>query len=181
MKFTYWTLLLIALVACKEAPKTQSETQPEAMAEPEVAIAEVESAIPSFDFDSFSEEYLRKENDTTYVVNFWATWCKPCVKELPYFEQVHAENLDKPLKVVLVSLDFPDKVNDLVVPFIEKKGLKSEVVLLNDDDHNRWIPLVSDKWSGAIPATVVVKNGQAVFKEGSHTYESLQTDIQSIL
>ena len=80
-----------------------------------------------------------------------------------------------------VDLDFPDKVNDLVVPFIEKKGLKSEVVLLNDDDHNRWIPLVSDKWSGAIPATVVVKNGQAVFKEGSHTYESLQTDIQSIL
>jgi len=177
MKLTTYFLFILCLVACKDQVTSTSESITAKEIEQEV----VESAIPSYDFDGLAAEYLHKENDTTYVVNFWATWCKPCVKELPIFEQVHTEHAKEPLKVVLVSLDFPDKVNDLVVPFIEKKGLQSEVVLLNDDDSNRWIPLVSENWSGAIPATVVVKNGRAVFKEGSHTYESLQTDIQSIL
>lgn len=178
MKLFPFAVLLLIITACKQQAEQPvvADTQPE----PE-AIAQVETAIPAFDFDSLAAEYLHKQNDTTYVVNFWATWCKPCVKELPVFEQVNAESEEQSLKVVLVSLDFPERVKDLVVPFIEKKGLKSEVVLLNDDNANRWIPLVSDQWSGAIPATLIVKNGQAVFHEGSHTYETLKSDIQSIL
>ena len=177
MKLLPYVTLFLLITACK-----QQQEQPvimEKQPEPE-AVAQVETAIPALDFDALAAEYLHKQNDTTYVVNFWATWCRPCVKELPVFEQVHSESEEQTLKVVLVSLDFPERLNDLVVPFIERKNIKSEVVLLNDDNANRWIPLVSDQWSGAIPATLIVKNGQVVFHEGSHSYETLKSDIQSI-
>ena len=44
--------------------------------------------IHVLDFNSF-EPHLHLENDTTYIINFWATWCIPCRKEMPAFEQIH--------------------------------------------------------------------------------------------
>jgi len=137
--------------------------------------------IPSYDFEAFQKKVLQKSNDTTYVVNFWATWCKPCVKELPYFERINKEYADKKVKVILASLDFPNKVQSQVVPFIKKNKLHSEIVLLDDADANSWIPKVSEAWSGAIPATVIYKNDTHNFYEKSFTYEELKTEIQKIL
>ena len=55
-------------------------------------------------FENFNdlEKALVKENDTLYVINFWATWCAPCVKELPHFESYNNENSNKKIKVILV-------------------------------------------------------------------------------
>ena len=53
------------------------------------------------------KQMLSAESDTIYVINFWATWCKPCVKEMPYFEKLGANFADKKLKVILISLDLP--------------------------------------------------------------------------
>lgn len=111
----------------------------------------------------------------TLVVNFWATWCKPCVAELPAFERLEQEYKEKNVKVLLANLDFNSKVESLVVPFLKKKNLKSEVIHIMDTDPNSWINKIDESWSGAIPATVMFRNGKKYFfKEGEMTYEELK-------
>lgn len=101
---------------------------------------------------------LAQPTDTTYVVNFWATWCAPCVKELPGFEQVRAANAGKKVKVLLVSMDYASQLDKKVKPFVKQRGLKSEVLLLNEPDPNTWMDKLDAKWSGALPFTLIVNN-----------------------
>lgn len=136
--------------------------------------------IPVHDFKSF-EPLLYLNNDTTYVVNFWATWCKPCVAELPYFEKLQEEYKDKKVKVLLVSLDFSTQIEKKLVPFMEKRKLKSEVIVLDDPDANGWIDKVNPKWSGAIPATVIYQGKKRGFFEQSfENYEDLVAVMKGI-
>ena len=116
--------------------------------------------IPVYDKFSSLEPLFRIQNDTTYVINFWATWCKPCLEELPYFEAFNAEIRDEKVKVILISLDFPKQLNSRLLPFVEKKQLKSQVIALLDGKYNDWIDKVSPKWSGAIPVTYIYKGRQ---------------------
>ena len=100
------------------------------------------------------------------VINFWATWCAPCIKEMPYFEEVNNNYGDR-VEVLLVSLDFPDELEGKVIPLIERKDIKSRVVLLTDTNHNNWIDRVDAAWSGALPATLfVTSEGKRLFYEG---------------
>jgi len=85
------------------------------------------------------EPHLHFSNDTTYLVNFWASWCTPCVSELPAFESIREEYRDEKLKVLLVSLDFPGQVDTRLMPFLEKNGIRSEVLVLNDPDAKGFI------------------------------------------
>ena len=125
-------------------------------------------SVPVIGLDDL-ENRLENGADTTFVVNFWATWCGPCVKELPYFEVLEKANSGDAFKVLLVSLDFVNQLNSKVVPFVEKKKLVSEVVLMDEDRPNEWIPRVSEKWSGALPATLFVNTQKKTrhFHEGS--------------
>lgn len=116
--------------------------------------------IPVYDKFESLQPLFQFNNDTTYVVNFWATWCKPCIKELPYFEEFHSSSKNKKVKVVLVSLDFPKQVESKLVPFVQKRQLKSKVIVLLDGNYNDWIDKVSPDWSGAIPATYIYKGGK---------------------
>nr|WP_315198818.1 TlpA disulfide reductase family protein [uncultured Flavobacterium sp.] len=116
-------------------------------------------------FDNYAtlERATLSDKNTIYVVNFWATWCAPCVKELPYFEKLNLEN--KSVKVVLVSLDFKNQYETKLLPFLKKRKINSEVVFLTDKDYNTWLPTVSKDWSGSIPATLIIKNGKKIFAE----------------
>lgn len=131
-------------------------------------------------FDNYAalEKAVLNDDKTTYVVNFWATWCGPCVKELPHFEQLNSEN--KKVKVVLVSLDFKDQYESKLLPFLKKKSIASEVVLLTDKDYNAWLPQVDKDWSGSIPATLIIKNGKKVFAEKMFSsYEELNEYVNN--
>lgn len=116
-------------------------------------------------FEKYStlEKEILSDKNTIYVVNFWATWCAPCVKELPYFEKLNSEN--KKVKVVLISLDFKNQYETKLLPFLKNKKINSEVVLLTDKDYNSWLPKVDKDWSGSIPATLIIKNNKKVFAE----------------
>jgi len=118
-------------------------------------------------FDNYTalEKAVLSDKNTIYVVNFWATWCAPCVKELPYFEKLNLEN--KSVKVVLVSLDFKNQFETKLLPFLKKRKINSEVVFLTDKDYNSWFLKVDKDWSGALPATLIIKNGKKTFAEKS--------------
>ena len=136
--------------------------------------------VQEYNFQEF-EPLIHKQNDTVYVVNFWATWCSPCVAELPYFEKANEMYKDKKVKMLLVSLDFPRHKESRLLPFIEKNKLKSEVVLLNDPDANAWIDKVDPNWSGAIPFTLIYSKDKRKGYEQSFTFESLKKEISSFL
>ena len=129
------------------------------------------------------EKRLARPTDTTYVVNFWATWCAPCVKELPNFEQVGAANATKKVKVLLVSLDYASQLDKKVKPFVKQRGLKSEVVLLNETDPNAWLGKVDAKWSGALPFTLIINNktGQRSTFEQELSATELTAALQKFL
>jgi thiol-disulfide isomerase/thioredoxin len=127
-------------------------------------------------------EPLFEQNDgATYVINFWATWCLPCVKELPHFEKLNETYKNKNVKVILVSLDFPKKIESQLLPFLERKKIQSAVYVLDDPDANSWIEKVNKDWSGAIPATVIYKGKNKKFFEQSFTYEELEKELLLIL
>ena len=137
------------------------------------------NAQDAFKVVSFEEleVYFNKQNDTLYVINFWATWCKPCLEELPYFEAFHEKYTQDKVKVLLVSVDFKSQIESRVKPFLERKQLKSEVLLLDAGNPNIWIEKVDESWSGAIPATLFLKGDKRKFEEKE--FESLE-DLESI-
>ena len=110
---------------------------------------------------------LSSENEEVLVVNFWATWCAPCVKELHQFEDLLTDYQDDGMSVLLVSFDFAEQLESKVIPFIQKKGIQSKVVLLDETDYNSFIDKIDPSWSGAIPATLMVnnRNGKREFFE----------------
>jgi thiol-disulfide isomerase/thioredoxin len=114
------------------------------------AVAQEEATIIKF---GTLKNILDTESNQIQIINFWATWCAPCVKELPLLEKLNSQkNLN--VKITLVSLDFSEKV-DNVNAFIKRKNIRSEVLLLDEIDYNSWIDKVDKEWSGAIPATLI--------------------------
>lgn len=173
-----WFLLVVLLsVSCKkEKSQNSAETKP---SETEIENF-MEVPLEIYDFDGL-EPFLSTATDSTYVVNFWATWCAPCIKELPYLEALHTAYNDKKVDVLLVSLDFPKKYDSHLKPFIAENKLKSKVVALDDPDSNRWIRAVDSSWSGAIPATLIFNKDKRQFYEKSFTYEELETELKQFI
>ena len=130
------------------------------------------------------ESVINKKDNVLYVVNFWATWCKPCVMELPEFMEVNKEYRSNPhFKMILVSLDMAKEVNTDVRLFLLKNKIDADVYLLDDNKHmNEWIPAVDKNWSGAIPATAFYRNGKKLlFREGKMEKKELDQIIRKYL
>lgn len=130
-------------------------------------------------------ERVAAGNDTLYILNFWATWCVPCVKEMPEFNRLHQLYKDRPVKILLVSLDFKEAVPHKLIGFIKKRKILPEVVWLDETDANSFIPKIEESWEGSIPATLLLYSRQAYrkFFEGMVTAEQLRmlTDRQLAL
>jgi thiol-disulfide isomerase/thioredoxin len=97
-------------------------------------------------------------NDTVYVVNFWATFCKPCIAEIPDFIRLVEKYKNKKVKLLLVSLDLPAYYPARIAAFAKKNNYKTTIAWLNETDADRFCPMIDEKWSGAIPATIIVNN-----------------------
>jgi thiol-disulfide isomerase/thioredoxin len=123
---------------------------------------------------------VKNGNDTTFVINFWATWCSPCIKEMPCFETLQEKFKTEKLKVLMVSVDFKSQLTKSVIPFIKKRKLKNEVWLLDEPDQQAFIERIEKSWSGAIPATLFIKEGKRKFFEKQFTCTQLTDEYKSM-
>jgi thiol-disulfide isomerase/thioredoxin len=136
----------------------------------------IPKVVQKVSFEQLEKRCL-KENDTLYVVNYWATWCKPCVAELPYFVEAANKFAKQKVKVVFVSLNAPREM-ETVKKFVTKKNIEQDVLLLDAGNPNIWVDKVDPSWSGSIPATVIYKKKEKVFfREGEFT----QTELDSVI
>jgi len=133
-------------------------------------------------------EKIIKESKTPLVVNMWATWCKPCLAELPHFlEEVKkhsaAEGSKDSVELLLVSLDFKEAFPVGIAAVAKKRKLDAPIAWLNETNADYFCPKLDPKWSGAIPATLFIDNktGYRNFVEGELSHEELKKEIMAIL
>jgi thiol-disulfide isomerase/thioredoxin len=129
------------------------------------------------------QKLLSSTNDTTYVINFWATWCTPCVKEYPAFQALAAKHKDEKVRVVMLSLDFLKEYDKTFAPYMAKHPINGSAYLFDEPDYNSWINKIDKDWQGEIPVTVIVNGSKHVraFLPHDFTTESLeQTFTQTI-
>lgn len=175
-RILYLTVILLIMISCgDQASKKEIADLPNTPLE-----ETTDYKLDIYDFNGF-EAFLNKKDDKTYVINFWATWCAPCIKELPYFEELNQKYQDKKVEVLLVSLDFPKNYDKKLIPFILDRKLESKVIALNDTKMNDWIPKIDEDWSGAIPATIIYNKEKSLFYERSFNFEELETELKQFI
>jgi hypothetical protein len=96
--------------------------------------------------------------DHPLIVSFWATYCVPCNKEIPYFQSTVAKYKDQQVELILVSLDLPDYFPGRITTFVKKNGYTSHIAWLDETNADYFCPIVDKKWSGGIPATLFINN-----------------------
>src|SRR6186713_2171990 len=128
------------------------------------------------------QEYISK-NDTPTIVSFWATYCGPCIKEIPYFQEVVKQYEKKGVKLLLVSLDFKESFPDKISSFADKRKFTSPIVWLDETNADYFCPKVDSKWSGVMPATLFINNkkGYRSFFEEEMSKEKFETELKKIL
>lgn len=182
-----FALLTLFLTACGGASSPEAAAGNEET--PSLSMQEAQADEPAYDvpFPVWSEteelkQLFEQNNDSTYVINFWATWCKPCVKEMPYFEQLHEEMKSEKVRVILVSLDFDTDLETKMKPFVEERQLQSDVIAFINSDYNSWIGEIEEAWDGAIPATIIYNSKDKKFISGElDSYESLKATVREIM
>jgi thiol-disulfide isomerase/thioredoxin len=137
--------------------------------------------IPAYSADEVIAH--TSSRDTLYIINFWATWCAPCVHELPEFNALYKRYQGKPVKVLLVSLDFKEDYPYKLPRFLERQKLLPAVAWLSDTNPNVFIPKIDNSWQGSIPATVIVHPGKGFkkFIEGSVTEKQISRIADKVL
>ncbi|WP_121357057.1 TlpA family protein disulfide reductase [Flavisolibacter nicotianae] len=117
------------------------------------------------------------------ILNFWATFCKPCIAEMPRFQAMARRYRSKGVKLILVSLDMKESYPREIAAFVKKREIRSAVVFLDEQNADRFVPLVDTSWSGAIPATLFLypaKNYRAFFEE-ELSGEKLDAEVRRML
>ena len=125
-------------------------------------------------------EELLKEKSTekkVKIINFWATWCAPCVKELPLFQEAASENKD--IAFQLVSLDFPQQTKK-VDALLAKKNITIESYHLDEVIQSETITRIHKDWEGSIPATIVLIGTEKMLYEKEFHEKDFQIFINSL-
>jgi thiol-disulfide isomerase/thioredoxin len=103
-------------------------------------------------------EALIAKSDHPLIINFWATFCAPCNKEIPYFQSTVAAHPDDKVELVLVSLDLPDYYPARIDSFARNHAYDARLVWLNETNADYFCPKVDQRWSGGIPSSLFINN-----------------------
>jgi thiol-disulfide isomerase/thioredoxin len=139
------------------------------------------SAPPVYsDFREVSDLFAQR-NDTVYLVNFWATWCKPCLEELPLLQEVQNRYADAPLRVILVSLDDKPEAIARIPDFLERRGVGLPTVVVTDRDEE-WQRELDAKWDGSLPTTFIYRDAlRYVYRRNFRTLPDILDAVAPLL
>ncbi len=162
-------LSLLFLFACSEIPR--------------VPLPDFGTASAPIIYDNFEDVagLFNQQSDTTYVVNFWATWCRPCREEIPLLAQLARESEDKKLQVVLVSLDTEPSAIERIPAFLEKAAPELPSIVLTDEDP-AWGKTIDRVWAGSLPTTIIYrKDLKYVYRREFRTYVDLTGAVAPLI
>lgn len=127
------------------------------------------------------DSFIQANPNELLIINFWATFCKPCVEEIPHFIRVVERNANRPVRLLLISLDATDEFPQKIQQFAKKRKWNVPLYWLNETDPNYFCPAVDPSWSGSIPATLFVSSipdkGIRLFWEAPITEQKLEAMI----
>jgi len=146
-----------------------------------VATAASAQDIPKWKISQL--EQLISQTDKPTIINFWATFCVPCIEELPYFQKAANQHQSDSVQVILVSLDLEDAYPKKIKTFASKLKISAPIVFLDETNADVFCPAVDKDWSGAIPATLFINNktGYRKFIEDQLTAEQLDKEIKALV
>ena len=124
---------------------------------------------------------FRQQSDTTYVVNFWATWCKPCREEIPMLNQLALEEKEKALRVVLVSLDTEPSAQKRIPAFLTTAAPDLNAIVLTDEDP-AWGKTIDRVWNNSLPTTIIYqKDRKYIYRRAFNTYPDLRAALDPLI
>jgi thiol-disulfide isomerase/thioredoxin len=146
------------------------------------ALVATAQQIPKLKMADVVKNFSNK-NDTIYVINFWATFCKPCVAEIPGFIKITDKYKNQKVKLLLVSLDLPSFYPKKIANFAAKNNFKTNIAWLDETDADYFCPMIDEKWSGAIPATIIVntKTRYKKFFEAELNGEEFEMELKKAM
>ena len=187
MTVSLWSFLLAGLVVgCQSNTPNTTTNETEAATPmshhrtPERWVEAEGQKVGWYTYDQL-RPLLELDNDTTYVVNFWATWCKPCIEEMPAFQQLYQAYKGQKVHLMLVSLDFEKQLTSKLIPFLNQHDIQGEVVVLSQKGMNDWMGDIASNWSGAIPATLIYQGKRRQFYEQSFDYGALELKLRKFM
>lgn len=129
------------------------------------------------------EKYMSAKNGEILVINFWATFCKPCVAEIPSFIKISEQYKDQKVKLLLVSLDLPSYYPAKVASFAKKHEFNTNIVWLNESNADYFCPKIDKAWSGSIPATLILNptTGYRKFFEEEISAENFEAELKKAI
>ena len=129
------------------------------------------------------EKYMNSGNGEILVINFWATFCKPCVAEIPSFIKISEQYKDQKVKLLLVSLDLPSYYPAKVASFAKKNKFNTNIVWLNESNADYFCPKIDKAWSGSIPATLILNpaTGYRKFFEEEITAQNFEAELKKAI
>jgi len=145
-------------------------------------VAANSQTIAKWKIEDVVNSYSAK-NDTVYVVNFWATFCKPCIEEIPGFIRIVEKYKTQKVKLLLVSVDLPAFYPAKIAGFAKKNNYNAQIVWLNETNADHFCPAIDEKWSGAIPSTIIVNNktGYRKFVEDQMSAEDFEASLKEAI
>lgn len=138
--------------------------------------------IPEWKIRDF-EQYIADHPGKILVFNFWATFCKPCVAEIPAMIRITDSLSAYHVQLILVSVDEKENYPKKLHLFVEKRNWKTNLRWLNESDADYFCPKVDSSWSGSIPATLIINTSKhyRAFYEEEFTAEKLRNAIMKAL
>ena len=124
-----------------------------------------------------------KARGNVVLVNFWATWCKPCVKEFPELTKLYKNYNDKGFELVFISLDDQQDIDSKLKPFLKKQGVDFLSYYSAFSNAEELIDYIDKNWQGAIPSSYIYDREGNLKASilGSRNYEQFEKEIISLL
>lgn len=133
-----------------------------------------------------TDEYkalLDNSKGKVILVNFWATWCPPCVKEFPELVKLYNDYKDKEFVLMFISLDDKSEYDSKLLPFLKKQGVDFTSYFGNFSNPETIMNYVDKSWQGEIPYTGIYDKDGKLVKSllGNKTYEQFESEIKQVM